>query len=848
MPDPRWERIRELVEAALDLAPGDRPAFLDASCGGDAALRAEVEDLLRHASEAPTDFVAPPSDLSTTAPPAGMQLGEFTLVEELGRGGMGVVYRARQASLQRDVAVKVLVRNLATGTSDLERFHREARAAAKLDHPHITQIYQDGVAGDVHWYAMELVAGHSLQRELQLQRSAEPGSDVLLPLRNRPGHIAAVAGLVADVAEALAHAHQHGVVHRDVKPANLLLDRTGRVKIVDFGIARDQSLGALTHSDQVLGSVHYMSPEQARQITVSVDHRTDVYSLGVVLYELLTSEPPYQGSTRDEVIRKIRVGEPRPVRTRNRTVPRDLATICGVAMSKQPGDRYPSAGALADDLRRFLAHESIQAQPPHLLRRVARFARRHRVALTVTATAAVAWSIGLTVARRAARDATRELALVELRDLPAHEALDRLPTDRLMGVRRTIARLNADPELDTAGRTVVSTTEAALQVMHRRRRVAAQSRLEVGLRVTAGGGDGYAEVLAAVQELQRLAVLFPEDPSAVGTDALAPRVSITARTARGRAAGVAQYRLLDPVTGQPGPVQSLGPLPVHEARLPLGHLRLGIRVEGFGLREFSRVLSPAARLGLDLVLRGETRDITGMRRIGAGTLRLRDPEPDSRLDPLNARVLPVEEFWLDECEVSNAAYRQFLAAEPARRAPPYWPRIRPGSREDSLPVTGISWLDAQAFAEWVGKRLPSHAEWMFAARGTAAALLPWPDAVAGQYRGNTRGERIAYSAPRSAKVALYLRSAAPVRSHPDARTGDGIYHLLGNVAEWTETHLAERVGESFVPNYQNRIFAGGSWNVGTLGQDLRGFGQFGIGANYAWVEIGFRCARSIPRP
>ncbi|MCA8957795.1 MAG: serine/threonine protein kinase, partial [Planctomycetes bacterium] len=284
MPDPRWERIRELVEAALDLAPGDRPAFLDASCGGDAALRAEVEDLLRHASEAPTDFVAPPSDLSTTAPPAGMQLGEFTLVEELGRGGMGVVYRARQASLQRDVAVKVLVRNLATGTSDLERFHREARAAAKLDHPHITQIYQDGVAGDVHWYAMELVAGHSLQRELQLQRSAEPGSDVLLPLRNRPGHIAAVAGLVADVAEALAHAHQHGVVHRDVKPANLLLDRTGRVKIVDFGIARDQSLGALTHSDQVLGSVHYMSPEQARQITVSVDHRTDVYSLGVVLY------------------------------------------------------------------------------------------------------------------------------------------------------------------------------------------------------------------------------------------------------------------------------------------------------------------------------------------------------------------------------------------------------------------------------------------------------------------------------------------------------------------------------------------------------------------------------------
>jgi len=297
--------------------------------------------------------------MRTAAFSPGMRIDRFELLEELGAGAKGVVWRARDTRLGRDVAVK-LPRSGELSEEELLRFLGEARAAAKLRHPAIVSIHEVGQEGDVPFIVSDFIAGADLRQRLVGGRS---------PARQ-------AAELCQVLAAALHHAHENGIVHRDFKPGNVLIDEEGRPHIADFGLAKvvDDAPG-MTRDGTVLGTPAYMSPEQARGESGRVDRKSDVYALGAVLYEMLTGAPPFSGDPLS-VIHAVAQQEPPRPRRLDRRIPRDLETICLKALDKEPHRRYPTAEAMADDLGRFLAGESIVARRVGLLERGWRRVRR----------------------------------------------------------------------------------------------------------------------------------------------------------------------------------------------------------------------------------------------------------------------------------------------------------------------------------------------------------------------------------------------------------------------------------------------------------------------------------------
>jgi hypothetical protein len=342
--------------------------------------------------------------------PPARRLGDFEIGRELGRGGMGVVYEARQVSLNRLVALKVLAGAACLTRTAVARFRREAETAARLHHTNIVPIYATGEDTGVHYYAMELVAGPSLDRVLgELRHGSGTGpltletwEEELVPTvaseRDRTDagspagsslgadarYFETTARLIAEVADALHYAHLNGVIHRDIKPSNLLLSPDGRLRVNDFGLARLLEEPGMTVSGDFVGTPAYMPPEQIAAGR-AVDRRTDVYSLGATLYELLALRPPFAGESRAEVLAQVLHKDPVPPRRVNPRVPRDLETICLKAMEKSPARRYPSAAELAADLRRFLSGEPVAARRVGALGRAWKHARRRPVVASLLA-------------------------------------------------------------------------------------------------------------------------------------------------------------------------------------------------------------------------------------------------------------------------------------------------------------------------------------------------------------------------------------------------------------------------------------------------------------------------------
>ncbi len=321
-----------------------------------------------------------------------MTLGDFRLLRELGRGGMGVVYEAEQITLGRRVAVKVLPFAALLDRRSLERFKNEARAAAMLKHPNIVSVYSIGSERGVHFYAMELIDGPSLahligqiacmqdranQREVNVEETVPTAALTTEYTGNRATFCRHVARLGQQAAQALHFAHDRGVIHRDVKPSNLLMDQDGQLNVADFGLARIQTADELTLTGDVVGTLRYMSPEQIEGRPV--DQRTDIYSLGITLYELISQRHPFPEENRNRLIQQILEQPALPLDRVESQVPRDLATIVAKCLRKRADDRYATAADLSEDLQRFLDHRVIMARRPSSTEHVRRWVRRNPI-------------------------------------------------------------------------------------------------------------------------------------------------------------------------------------------------------------------------------------------------------------------------------------------------------------------------------------------------------------------------------------------------------------------------------------------------------------------------------------
>lgn len=417
--------------------------------------------------------------------PTSQPLGDFQLIREIGRGGMGVVYEATQLSLNRRVAVKVLPLAAALDEKHLQRFKNEAQAAAQLHHTNIVPVYAVGCERSVHFYAMQLIEGQSLAEIIKQMRPGD--SDVhgatktmadkdaswtnSSALAAGPSIAAAIeptnsfstmragkkgdwhrlaARLGVQAAEALDYAHQLGVVHRDIKPANLLIDQRGILWITDFGLAQFYGESNLTHTGDLVGTFRYMSPEQASGRAAVLDQRTDVYSLGITLYELITLERAIPGELREEILHNIVIVDPKPLRALDKSAPVELQTIIAKAIAKDPADRYASARAMAEDLGRFLRDEPIQARPPSLWDKGVKWTRRHKALASSAIVVLFLATIGLLIANfMIAREEAKEKA----RSIEANQNFQeaRQAVDLMVKI--------ADQEMPRDPRSVVARTE-----------------------------------------------------------------------------------------------------------------------------------------------------------------------------------------------------------------------------------------------------------------------------------------------------------------------------------------------------------------------------------------------------
>jgi len=554
-----------LLEAHPDLADSLRAYFRSL---------ADLHDLAAGFSATSQPIEAP-----FTMGDESRRLGDFHLLREIGRGGMGVVYEARQLSLERRVAVKLLPFAAVLDAKQIARFKHEAQAAAQLHHPNIVPVFAIGVERGVHFYAMQFVDGQPLDaaiaelRETSPSRGATPataaGSHLSSAARNRQEYCRAVCRLGIQAAEALHAAHEYGVVHRDIKPSNLLLEGDGKLWVTDFGLARFRRDVGLTQSGDLVGTLRYMSPEQATGQSARVDHRTDIYSLGATLYELACLRPAFPEKDSPALLQHIQREEPLPPSTVRPGIPADLENVILKAMAKEPHERYATAEELAGDLARVLAGEPTVAKPLSPYERLAKWGRRHRklvgagLAALLLATIALATSTLLVAkekhraelsAAQAARHFREAREVLDRFGLRLSEELAAIPGGEhvrqslLKETRNYYERFIADAKNDPALRADIALTYGKIaslmddgesgealathgkavaifeelveaeprQTTHQQRLAVSQNNLALALRRVGRLDEAQQNLEAAIRRQRQLLARFPEDPGLTG--------------------------------------------------------------------------------------------------------------------------------------------------------------------------------------------------------------------------------------------------------------------------------------------------------------------------------------------
>jgi WD40 repeat protein/tRNA A-37 threonylcarbamoyl transferase component Bud32 len=449
----RDQRLNEALAVYYEAVEAGQPVYRHELVARYPDLAAELDSFFaaKDQFEQHAAPLLPAVALETEAPIKVRYIGDYELLEEIARGGMGVVFKARQLSLDRLVALKMIRAGELASEEEVRRFQAEAAAAASLDHAHIVPIYEVGSHAGLPYFSMKLIDGPSLAHRLA----------------DGPAQPRDAARLLASVARAVHHAHRRGVLHRDLKPANILLDVDGQPHVTDFGLAKRVSvLDGLTQSDAILGTAHYLSPEQASGRVKDLTTATDVYALGAILYETLTGRPPFQGRTLLDVLQQVRDTEPARPRALQPALDADLETVCLKCLEKDPARRYASAEELADDLERWLHGEPVAARRVGTAERVWRWCRRNPVVASlavVVVALLLAGSVGATLAafslndlagrehqaavaaNQALNDTEAEKKKVEAERDAKEKALRRVDVMRLTAY--SMAALDSDPAL-----------------------------------------------------------------------------------------------------------------------------------------------------------------------------------------------------------------------------------------------------------------------------------------------------------------------------------------------------------------------------------------------------------------
>jgi serine/threonine protein kinase/formylglycine-generating enzyme required for sulfatase activity len=789
-----------LFAAALKLGdPRERAAFLEAACQGRPDLRQRLEDLLAAQPEADEFFQqrfqhSPAATPEPVTEKGGDRIGRYKLLQQIGEGGCGVVYMAEQEEpVRRRVALKVIKLGMDT-KSVIARFEAERQALAIMDHPNIAQVFDAGATETGRpFFVMELVRGRPITRYCDENN---------LPPVER-------LRLFSQVCHAVQHAHQKGIIHRDIKPSNILVTENDGVtlpKIIDFGIAKATSQERLTDKtvftafEQFIGTPAYMSPEQAGMTSPDIDTRSDIYALGVLLYELLTGKTPFDPKTLlagglDEMRRTIREQEPARPSTRLETMlererttaaqhrrteaPRlihllrgDLDWIVMKCLEKDRARRYATANGLAGDIECYLSHRPVSAAAPTLRYRTMKYVRRHRRALATAAGFALLLVVGtalsLSLARRAAQ-AEKERATLRKAKWALETAL---------------------PEIER--------------------------RLEK---------DDYAAAFALVE---RARPFIGDNPRFQEFAARAVSVISFETTPPGAEVFIREYGNLNPGW------EPVGKSPLKEARLPQGVKRWKVSLEGYEIAEGALLTGQEpVELKVQLEKAGT---------IAPGMVRIHGEECNPHLCLLDWNSLPVlklSDFLMDRYEVTNRRYKEFVEAG-GYQNPDYWKHkfVKEGVElswaeamkrlvdqigspgpatwrggdfpkgQEDYPVGGVSWYEAAAYAEWADKRLPTVYHWSLAA-------------------GDTMFKDVGFVVPLSnfggkgpAQVGNYW-----------GMTCRGIYDMAGNVKEWCFNEAPEGC----------RVNAGGGWDEAPCafgGADK--YPPFSREANF-----GFRCMKLL---
>ncbi|MBI1851819.1 MAG: SUMF1/EgtB/PvdO family nonheme iron enzyme [Planctomycetes bacterium] len=912
--DDSLDVVENLIATCVERIGREGRTAVDAVCREHPSHADEIRSAIRSLADAGLLEPADPNEPATFPE----RLGDFRLIRRIGGGGMGVVYLADQESLGRRVALKLIRPEHLYFPGARERFRREVESVARLQHPGIVRIHTVGETDGIPYFAMEWIDGCTLSTVLEKLGGQSPE-------RLTAADLAAVVGdpppaslargtwteacfrIVRDVALALHHAHERGVIHRDVKPSNVAITRSGQVVLLDFGLARARGVQKMTKTGSEMGSLPYMSPEQVRGDDASVDARTDVYSLGVTLYELLTLKAPYLSETTEVTRRLILDGQPESVRAHNRSVPRDAETVCLEAMERDVTRRYVSANDFARDVDNVLERRPIEARRPGAALRARRWTQRHPLATIAVLLLLVlaAGSIAFGVHERSSSLAIRRLSDLQLLRYYQQEAESFWPPDpaKLAAIDRWLEKADAlaarrsfhSGELERLRAEAKPYTEEMKREDQRPARerfdnlVGEEQRLRdlMSTSPTISAADqGELEAIALhkrraeVEMAERRTWTFesPEDQwrHDLLTDLMREMDSFVSlitdvRSLRATATVIEKRTRIDCAAKWAETIADIAASETYShlvMRPQLGLIPLW-KNPGSGLWEFLHVQSgeapmpdPTATDPGRLRVEADTGIVLvllpgGTFRMGAESAPKDGPRAGPNVDPF---AIPSEQpvhpvtlapFFLSKYEFTRAQWRRIgpRAEDPVSAA------LHP-----TKPIC-VSWEQAAAAFARTGLDLPTEAQWEYACRAGTSTVFSTGDDVASLEGYANIGdlcyaEDLLGSMPRIDPMFSMLRDGfaldAPVGSLLPNRFG--VYDMHGNVGELCRDWMIYRGYRTMVPREgdgllfmsregRSRVVRGGRWDMAAVA--ARSAARSGQGPGQVAPDVGARASRSI---